>query len=70
MVKAKEIKEVLSMNKYHIALMSYTAIMVPATGFMTAVVSAIVIYAILYKFINKKPAVQLVMDDSREEQVA
>jgi MFS superfamily sulfate permease-like transporter len=70
MVKAKEIKEVLSMNKYHIALMSYTAVMVPATGFMTAVVSAIVIYAILYKFINKKPAVQLVMDDSREEQVA
>ncbi|HET9746030.1 MAG TPA: SulP family inorganic anion transporter [Chitinophagaceae bacterium] len=70
MVKAKEIKEVLGMNKYHIALMSYTAVMVPATGFMTAVVSAIVIYAILYKFINKKPAVQLVMDDSRAEQVA
>ena len=69
-MKVKEIKEVLGMNKYHIALMIYTAVMVPATGFMTAVVSAIVIYAVSYRFINKKPAVQLVMDDSREEQVA
>ena len=34
----KEIKEVLGMNKYHIALMVYTAVMVPAMGFMTAVV--------------------------------
>jgi MFS superfamily sulfate permease-like transporter len=70
MVKVKEIKEVLGMNKSHIALMIYTTVMVPATGFMTAVVSAIVIYAVLYRFINKKPAVQLVMDDSKEEQVA
>jgi sulfate permease, SulP family len=70
MVKAREIKEVLAMNKYHVALMVYTAVMVPATGFMTAVVSAIVIYAVLNRFINKKSAVQLPMDDSREEKVA
>lgn len=70
MVKIKEIKEVMGMSKYHIALMTYTAVMVPATGFMTAVVSAIIIYAVSYRFINKKPAVQLVMDDSKEEQVA
>jgi len=50
--------------------MIYTAVMVPATGFMTAVVSAIVIYAVLYRLINKKSAVQLVMDDSKEQQVA
>ena len=50
--------------------MVYTAIMVPAMGFMTAVVSAIVIYAVLYRFINKKSAVHLAMDDSREEKVA
>jgi sulfate permease, SulP family len=70
MVKVKEIKEVMGMNKYHVALMIYTAAMVPATGFMTAVVSAIVIYAVLYRFINKKPATQILMEDSREEKVA
>lgn len=56
MVKKKEVKEVMGMNKFHIALMIYTAIMVPVTGFMTAVVTAIVIYAITYRWIDKKPA--------------
>ena len=69
-ISQNDFKQVLGMNKYHVALMLYTAVMVPATGFMTAVVSAIVIYAISYRFINKKPAVQLAMDDSREEKVA
>lgn len=54
MVKKKEIKEVMQTNKYHIALMIYTAIMVPALGFMTAVVSAIIIYAITYRFFTRK----------------
>ena len=58
------------MNKYHVVLMVYTAVMVPAMGFMTAVVSAILIYAIAYRFINKSPAVHVAMDDSREEKVA
>jgi len=58
------------MNKYHVALMVYTAVMVPAMGFMTAVVSAILIYVVGYRFINKRPAVHVEMDDSREEKVA
>lgn len=45
MVKMKEIKEVLGEgDRFHIGLMIYTAVMVPAFGFMTAVVSAILIY--------------------------
>jgi sulfate permease, SulP family len=54
MVKSREIREVLSMGWYHVALMFYTAAMVPMFGFMPAVVSAIVIYAITYKFFDKR----------------
>lgn len=52
MVKGQEIKEVLQMNKFHIGLMIYTAAMVPLTGFMTAVVSAIAIYFIAYRWLD------------------
>jgi len=48
MVKKAEIQEVLAMNRLHIGLMIYTAIMVPVWGFMNAVVSAIVLYAVCY----------------------
>jgi MFS superfamily sulfate permease-like transporter len=54
MAKMKEIREVLAMNKFHIFLMLYTAVMVPVSGFMAAVVSAIVIYIIGYRFFDKK----------------
>jgi MFS superfamily sulfate permease-like transporter len=53
MVKVREIKEVLTMKKFHWALMIYTAAMVPAFGFMIAVVSAIIIYAIAYRWVDK-----------------
>ena len=57
MVKSKEVKEVLGLkSKFHIALMIYTAAMVPLFGFMAAVVSAIVIYAIAYRWVDKKKA--------------
>lgn len=56
MVKKHEVKEVLGMNYFHIFLMLYTALMVPLTGFMTAVVTAIIIYAIGFKFFDKKPS--------------
>ncbi len=57
MVKSREIKEVLGLkSKFHIALMLYTAAMVPMFGFMAAVVSAIVIYAIAYRWVDKKKA--------------
>ncbi len=59
MVKRNEIKGILSSTKFHIALMTYTAVMVPLVGFMWAVVSAIVLYAVL------KPW----FDNTRETQV-
>ncbi len=47
MVKVQEIKEVLAMNnKFHLFLMIYTAVMVPVAGFLPAVLSAVVIFAI------------------------
>ncbi len=54
MVKAHEVKEVLGMNsKFHVGLMIYTAIMVPLFGFLTAVLTAIVIYAFVKYFMAK-----------------
>lgn len=48
MVKWGEVKEILVMkSNIHLLLMIYTAILVPFSGFLTAVLSAIVLYAIL-----------------------
>lgn len=47
MVKVGEVREVLGMkSRFHTGLMIYTAIMVPAFGFMAAVLSAIVIFVV------------------------
>jgi len=53
MVKIKEIKEILKMRRFHVAMMIYTAIMVPVVGFMWAVISAIAIYAVLSLWLGK-----------------
>lgn len=53
MVKPAEVKEVLALNKYHIGLMIFTAVMVVVTDFLTGVLSAIVIYALTYRFFDK-----------------
>ncbi len=53
MVKPAEIREVLTLNKFHLGLMVYTAVMVVITDFLTGVLSAIVIYAALYRFFDK-----------------
>ena len=65
MVKKKEVKEVMGMHKFHIALMGYTAVMVPVSGFMTAVVSAIVIYVIAYRWLQRKSNTSVV-EEHRE----
>lgn len=52
MVKGHEVREVMGMNKFHIFLMLYTALMVPLTGFMTAVVTAILLYAIGFRWFD------------------
>jgi MFS superfamily sulfate permease-like transporter len=53
MVKGEEIKEVMAHNRFHVALMIFTAIMVPATDFLVGVLSALVLYAVLHKFLDK-----------------
>lgn len=53
MIKPAEIKEVLNHNKFHAALMIFTAIMVPMTDFLTGVLSALVIYFVTRKYLDK-----------------
>jgi MFS superfamily sulfate permease-like transporter len=54
MVKPAEVRQVFAHNRFHIGLMVYTAIMVVVTDFLTGVLSAIVIYAVLYRFFEKR----------------
>jgi sulfate permease, SulP family len=53
MVKPAEIKQVWAHNWFHFGLMIYTAIMVTFFDFLTGVLSAMVIYGTLYKFLDK-----------------
>jgi MFS superfamily sulfate permease-like transporter len=53
MVKWPEVKEVLVTNKFHVALMLYTAVAVIATDFLKGVLSAVILYAILGRFFDK-----------------
>ncbi len=55
MVKFAEVKQVLQHNKFHIALMIWTAVMVVATDFLIGVLSAVSLYAVLYRFLDTKP---------------
>jgi sulfate permease, SulP family len=57
MVKPAEIKQVWAHNRFHAGLMVYTALMVIFTSFLTGVLSAMVIYGSLYRFLDK-PAVR------------
>lgn len=71
MVKMKEVKEILKMNRFHILLMGYTAAMVPLSGFMTAVVSAILMYVIGYRWFDRPrdfPQTRLAVDKVQEEE--
>lgn len=57
MVKPKEIKQVVAHNWFHTGLMAYTAVMVIVADFLTGVLSAMAIYLILFKFLDKPKAV-------------
>lgn len=56
MVKPAEVKQVFAHNWFHVALMSYTAVAVIVTDFLTGVFTATVIYALLFKFLDKPSA--------------
>jgi MFS superfamily sulfate permease-like transporter/nucleotide-binding universal stress UspA family protein len=53
MVKPKEIKQVWAHNWFHTGLMIYTAVMVVVFDFLTGVLTAMAIYLILFKFLDK-----------------
>jgi sulfate permease, SulP family len=53
MVKPAEVKQVFAHNRFHVALMVYTAVMVIVTDFLTGVLSAVIIYGALYRFFDK-----------------
>jgi sulfate permease, SulP family len=59
MVKKVEIREVLSKNRFHKFLMIFTAIMVPVFGFMFGVLSAIIVYVLLFRFFDKAPSKEI-----------
>ena len=52
MIKPGEIVEVWRHSRFHAALMTYTAVMVPMTDFLTGVLSALVLYGVLYRFFD------------------
>jgi sulfate permease, SulP family len=53
MVKPAEVRQVFAHNRFHVALMVYTAVMVIVTDFLTGVLSAVIIYGALYRFFDK-----------------
>ena len=58
MVKPAEIRQVFAHNWFHVFLMSYTAIAVIVTDFMTGVLTALVLYGVLFKFFDTTPSDQ------------
>lgn len=53
MIKPAELREVWRQNRFHSALMIYTAVMVPLTDFLTGVLSALILYAVLKPFFDR-----------------
>ncbi len=53
MVKWQEVASVHSMNRFHIFLMYYTATVVLVKDFLVGVLSALIIYAVCYRFFDK-----------------
>jgi MFS superfamily sulfate permease-like transporter len=53
MVKPAEVRQVLAHNAFHVCLMVYTAVMVVITDFLTGVLSAIILWGLLYRFLDK-----------------
>lgn len=52
MIKVSEIKEVKHLGKFEFMIMCYTAVMVPVTDFLTGVLSALIIYFVLKRFVK------------------
>ncbi|HUE69987.1 MAG TPA: SulP family inorganic anion transporter [Pirellulaceae bacterium] len=53
MVKPGEVKQVFAHHWFHVALMIVTAVMVLVADFLTGVLTGMVLYALLFKFLDK-----------------
>lgn len=53
MIKPKEITAIIKQGYFHTALMTFTAVMVPLTDFLTGVLSALIIYFVLKPFFER-----------------
>lgn len=53
MVKPAEVAEVWRHNRFHAGLMVYTAVMVAVTDFLIGVLSALALYGLLYRFLDR-----------------
>ena len=58
MVKPSEIKEVWRHNAFHRFLMIFTAVTVPIFGFLEAVLAALILFAVGFKFFDKRATPQ------------
>ena len=58
MVKPAEVKEVWHHSRFHAALMVYTAVMVAVTDFLMGVMSALVIWGVLHRLVERPVAGQ------------
>jgi len=70
MVKPAEIREIWRHSRFHACLMIYTACMVPLTDFLVAVLSALILYAILFRFFDKASAGPAVAHGSTDSVVS
>ncbi|HWL94099.1 MAG TPA: SulP family inorganic anion transporter [Phycisphaerae bacterium] len=53
MVKPAEIREVWQHNRFHAGMMVYTAVMVAVTDFLVGVLTALALYGILHRFLDR-----------------
>ena len=71
MVKAHEVKLAWAHNRFHAALMIYTAIAVILTDFLTGVLTAIILYALLSRFFDRpEPVSEEPVVESRPDALA
>jgi MFS superfamily sulfate permease-like transporter len=52
MVKPAEVKHVLALGRFHTLLMALTAIVVIVTDFLTGVLTGLIVYALMFKFLD------------------
>ena len=67
MVKPAEVKEVWRHNRFHAGLMIYTAVMVAVTDFLIGVLSALILYGVLHRFLDRPSASQTDSDKTGDE---